>query len=260
MYKAHYRQLDKGGMPYVFHPYTVASTLTDEYAVCVALLHDVVEDTDITLQDLEAEGFPREVVRALKKLTHQPDISYDEYIRAIKRNPLARQVKLADLRHNSDLSRLQTITEKDVARIQRYKQAISFLEYDDPAQPKVLVCTITFPSSAKEYYYLTDDSTLSFGDQVLAPTGEEGKCSVGFVKSCAYFTAETSPIPIERMKTLKTYHATDASLECPLASKNITREMCAFLSGHGFSSSKKASAPDEDTAKQICEKCGKYRE
>ena len=150
MYKAHYRQIDKGGIPYVFHPFSVAYSMTDEYATCVALLHDIVEDTEITLDELAAEGFPYEVIRAIKKLTHQPNITYDDYIRAIKRNPLARQVKLADLRQNCDLSRMQTVTENDIARIQKYKQAIAFLESDDPSLPKVLVCTVTFPNSSKE--------------------------------------------------------------------------------------------------------------
>lgn len=104
-YAAHHEQTDKSGQPYIFHPYHLAEQMTDEVSVCVALLHDVVEDTDLTFADLERE-FPPEVTDALRLLTHEKGTDYFDYVRAIKKNPVAVKVKLADLAHNSDETRV----------------------------------------------------------------------------------------------------------------------------------------------------------
>lgn len=127
-FKAHKDQVDKSGMPYVFHPFHVAEQMKDEITTIVALLHDVVEDTDYTLDDLRSKGFPEEAIEALALLTHDPTIDYMDYIAAIKPNPVARAVKLADLNHNSDTLRLDTIDEKALERIQKYHAAIALLE------------------------------------------------------------------------------------------------------------------------------------
>lgn len=103
-YSAHHGQTDKSGLPYIFHPYHLAEQMTDETSTCVALLHDVVEDTPLSLDDL-AQEFPPAVIEALRLLTHTPDVDYFDYVRAICQNPVARQVKLADLAHNSDETR-----------------------------------------------------------------------------------------------------------------------------------------------------------
>ena len=126
-FEAHKDQLDKSGIPYVYHPYEVASGLNTEEAVCVALLHDVVEDTDTTLEELEKEGFGKTVIDALKLLTHSDDTPYFDYIRAIKQNPLATAVKLSDLKHNSTRSRMNVITDWDEKRYQKYAQAMKML-------------------------------------------------------------------------------------------------------------------------------------
>ena len=127
-YRAHRDQVDKSGLPYVFHPFFLAQQMEDELTATVALLHDVVEDTDITPEDLAAMGFPRQVLDALALLTHAPEVPYMDYVAAIRENPIARRVKLADLRHNSDLTRLDTVDEKDLARHAKYQAAISLLE------------------------------------------------------------------------------------------------------------------------------------
>ena len=124
---AHKDQTDKTGMPYVYHPYHLAEQMPDEYSVCTALLHDVVEDTDMTLDDLKNEGFPKEVTDALFLLTHDKSVDYFDYVEGIKENPIAAKVKLADLRHNSDLSRLDEITPKDYERLMKYRKAIEIL-------------------------------------------------------------------------------------------------------------------------------------
>lgn len=133
-FSAHKDQFDKGNMPYVFHPYHLAEQMSDEKTVAVALLHDVVEDTSITLNDLRGHGFPEDVVEAVKLLTHSKpkmnDSEYEEYIKAISENPIAKEVKLADLIHNSDLSRLPVnkCTDKEAAaRVKRYEKAIKLL-------------------------------------------------------------------------------------------------------------------------------------
>ena len=103
-YAAHHGQVDKAGVPYVFHPLHLAEQMEDEVSCCAALLHDTVEDTSVTLEQLAAE-FPDEVVEAVRLLTHESGADYYEYVRAIRGNPVAMKVKLADLDHNTDQSR-----------------------------------------------------------------------------------------------------------------------------------------------------------
>ena len=131
MYQAHQGQMDKGGFPYCFHPYQVAQGMDDEISCTCALLHDVVEDTDLTFEDLAGMGFPAEVIDVLKLLTHRESVPYMDYVRNLADNPVARKVKLSDLHHNSDLSRINEVTEKDLERIEQYKEAIAFLEEKD---------------------------------------------------------------------------------------------------------------------------------
>lgn len=124
----HKEQLDKSGLPYVFHPFHLAEQMETEETIVVALLHDVVEDSDCTLDDLRRMGFPQPILDALRLLTHDPAVEYMDYVRSIKDNPIARAVKLADLRHNADLSRLDVIDTKAMTRSEKYRKAIAFLE------------------------------------------------------------------------------------------------------------------------------------
>ena len=127
---AHKDQVDKIGLPYVFHPFHLAEQMPDEISVCVALLHDVIEDTDITFGDLIEQGIPQPAIETLKLLTHDDFVPYMDYVRKIKdsQNSIAIAVKLADLRHNSDLSRLDEIDEKALLRVEKYRGAIEILE------------------------------------------------------------------------------------------------------------------------------------
>ena len=127
-FDAHKDQLDKSGMPYVFHPFHLAEQMTDEATTIVALLHDVVEDTNYTLNDLENMGFCKEVIDALALLTHDPDVPYMDYVLKIKDNPIAKAVKLADLKHNSDVSRLDVVDEKASKRREKYQEAMELLK------------------------------------------------------------------------------------------------------------------------------------
>ena len=127
-YEAHKNQLDKSGLPYVFHPFHIAEQMKDEDTVTAALLHDVVEDTSVTIDDLKNYGFSEEVISAVAALTHDPDTDYMDYIARVKKNPIASAVKLEDLKHNSDLTRLDEVSAKDIQRNEKYKKAIALLE------------------------------------------------------------------------------------------------------------------------------------
>ena len=126
-FEAHKKQKDKSGMPYVFHPFHLAEQMEDEDTTIVALLHDVVEDTDYTLDDLAAMGFSQAVLDAITLMTHDDDTPYMDYVARIKQNPIAKAVKLADLRHNSDTTRLDVVTEWDLRREEKYRAAIALL-------------------------------------------------------------------------------------------------------------------------------------
>ena len=125
--QAHEGQLDKAGVDYIKHPIYVASQVETEEEKTVALLHDVLEDSSVTAEELLIAGLPETVVTTVQVLTKQTGQDYQTYLQAVKSNPLACRVKLADLKHNSDLSRLTSITEKDRERLKKYKKAIDFL-------------------------------------------------------------------------------------------------------------------------------------
>ena len=118
-FEAHKDQIDKSGMPYVFHPFHLAEQMADENTTIVALLHDVIEDTEYTLDDLRKFGFAEDVLSAISLMTHSDDVPYMEYVMKIKTNPIAKAVKLADLKHNSDMSRLDRITQTDEERAKK---------------------------------------------------------------------------------------------------------------------------------------------
>lgn len=127
-FDAHKDQVDKSGMPYVFHPFHLAEQMKTEDTTIVALLHDLVEDTEYTLEDLIDMGFNQSVVNAIALMTHADGIDYMDYVSTIKQNPIAKAVKLADLKHNSDLTRLDTVDEKALKRKEKYSKAIALLE------------------------------------------------------------------------------------------------------------------------------------
>lgn len=124
---AHAGQLDKAGQPYIFHAVRVMNRVSGDYEKMTAVLHDVVEDTAITLENLEREGFPDEVLRAIDALTKRPgETRLEAAMRAVV-DPIGRAVKLADNAENMDLSRISNPTEKDYARCREYEQVRAFL-------------------------------------------------------------------------------------------------------------------------------------
>lgn len=126
--EAHRGQVDKGGHEYILHPLTVAAMVYSFDESIVALLHDTVEDTDVTLQDLLDKGFPPYIVEAVDAISRRRGEGREDYIRRVKQNRLAAAVKIADLRHNSDLSRIPNPTEKDQERVKRYTAEIQMLQ------------------------------------------------------------------------------------------------------------------------------------
>ena len=126
--KQHHKgQTDKVGKPYINHPLRVMNQMKSEDEKIVAVLHDIVEDTDISLNDLKNEGFSEEVVSAVECLTKQDGENYDSYIERISFNPLAVKIKLADLEDNRDLTRLPQVTDKDLERLEKYDKALEKL-------------------------------------------------------------------------------------------------------------------------------------
>ena len=126
-YKAHEGQTDKAGVPYIFHPIHIAEQMDSEESCVVALLHDVIEDSDITLEIL-SKYFNDDIIAALRVLTKKENDDYIMYIKRVKTNKLAAKVKIKDLEHNRDLTRLDEVTDKDRKRSMKYWEAIRYLE------------------------------------------------------------------------------------------------------------------------------------
>ncbi|WDR37662.1 HD domain-containing protein [Pseudomonas serboccidentalis] len=124
---AHAGQVDKGGAPYILHPLKVMLRMTTMEERIVAVLHDVVEDCGISLDDLRKEGFSEEVLTALESVTKVPGESYEDFVERAAQNPIGRVVKLADLEENSDLSRIASPSWEDLERVEKYRRAIGRL-------------------------------------------------------------------------------------------------------------------------------------
>ncbi len=127
-YMAHIGQVDKGGQPYFGHPEAVAELIPFKRLKIIAYLHDVCEDSNITCDDLRSYGFPEDIVDAVFAMTKQKGESYEGYLTRVKENELARHVKIADLEHNMDISRIPNPTDKDLKRVEKYKKALDFLK------------------------------------------------------------------------------------------------------------------------------------
>lgn len=126
--QTHKGQYDRGGKDYYLHPYTVADMCTRKVDKIVAYLHDVPEDTEITLKDLEKCGFGKRIMNALTAITHIKTMRYYNYLAIVKKNKIATRVKIADLVHNSDISRIPNPSEKDKERCKKYLEYIEYLK------------------------------------------------------------------------------------------------------------------------------------
>jgi len=130
-YKAHDGQLDKAGKPYITHPLTVMAQMDTIESKIVAVLHDAIEDSDLTITDLAQQGFPDLITEAIAAITKLDAEDYADYIARVKSNAIARKVKIADVTHNMDLSRIANPTAKDFQRLEKYKQILDQLKQHD---------------------------------------------------------------------------------------------------------------------------------
>jgi len=135
---AHQGQKDKAGQPYILHPLRIMLRLSGEQERIAAVLHDVVEDTHWTLEQLRQEGFAEGVLEAVEALTRREGEDYFDFVRRAAENPIARVVKIADLEDNADPSRIADPSDRDLKRIARYHRAMAFLRGQDTAPPDVL--------------------------------------------------------------------------------------------------------------------------
>ncbi len=130
--EVHRGQVDKAGNPYILHPIRVMMRMTSPEARIVAILHDTIEDSDHTLDDLRELGYDEPIIAAVDAISRREDESYEEFIQRLKPNPLARRVKLGDLLDNMDLRRANpVVAEKDAERLARYQRAWIELTQDD---------------------------------------------------------------------------------------------------------------------------------
>lgn len=148
---AHKHQKDKSGLPYIIHPLHLAEQMETEAEVCTALLHDVLEDTACTVEELRQAGFPEPVLKALQLLTRDPHANYLEYVERLRANPIARRVKMADLAHNSNLYRLDRVTDRDRRRLVKYLMARAILEDDRYFPDRKLFCKVIPLSQDKPF-------------------------------------------------------------------------------------------------------------
>ncbi len=135
--KAHAGQTRKNGTPYILHPLRVMFRTTSEDVMTAAVLHDVVEDTEVTLEDLKAEGFSEVVLEALALLTHDDRTPYPKYVKALSTNAIARKVKLSDLMDNMNLKELPAVREKDLERMKKYHEAYKTLQAIEQTKWKI---------------------------------------------------------------------------------------------------------------------------
>jgi (p)ppGpp synthase/HD superfamily hydrolase len=125
--KAHQGQIDKGGSPYILHPLRLMLRMSRAAELMAAVMHDVVEDGDVSLQDLRSLSFPESVVSAVDCLTRRKGEDYEGFLKRLAVNPLARRVKMEDLKDNMNLTRLSDVTDKDLKRQEKHKKALQIL-------------------------------------------------------------------------------------------------------------------------------------
>ena len=161
-YEAHQGVMDRGGVPYVFHPFHLAEQMTTEDETIAALLHDVVEDTAMRLEDIASMGFPKTALEALRLLTHDRNEDYIEYVCRIGANPVAAAVKMADLAHNSDLTRLDAVDDNALRRAKKYRLCLHLLKTRTITDG---ICCFTIPidgSDAPILLKATQERLLSY--------------------------------------------------------------------------------------------------
>lgn len=139
--EAHAGQVDKGGEPYILHPLRMMSRMEGEVEAIVAVLHDVVEDSDVGLQDLRVHGFSKEAIDAVECLTKREGEDYESFIRRVDGNEVARRVKIADLEDNLDIARIPELEPPDLERVAKYHRALQWLRRRSDSPPRFQTTT-----------------------------------------------------------------------------------------------------------------------
>lgn len=232
MFQAHKYQKDKAGQPYVFHPYWVALQLDSEDEICTALLHDVIEDSDVSLEDLKNEGFSEQVLEALSLLTHDNDVDYFDYIEKLSHNDLARVVKQVDLLHNSDISRIANPSEDDFKRLEKYQKALHLLS-DSDAQSLDRLLMLFSDALGSEVSWLNVARiarlvSYYFGKRFVA--GDAASYIFHYARSEGY---DIPPYPLSSSGEIKKFLADEqvSDLSDWYVCKNITQEGYSSLYG-----------------------------
>ena len=206
-YQAHSGQLDKAGLPYVNHPLHLAEQMTSEDETCAALLHDVMEDCGATPEDLLALGLSRDALAAVELLTHKDGVPYLDYVRAVGENPIARRVKVADLRHNSDLTRLDEVGPKDIARLRKYRTARVILG-DMVTKAQTPAGSVSMQVAGEPYPFVVRDESdggftleadvlpLSVGEKVVLRYGFGPAVAQGASQGAAWRVYQTAGVTI----------------------------------------------------------------
>jgi hypothetical protein len=160
--KAHARQVDKGGNPYILHPLRVMMNCENETAKICAVLHDVIEDTDITFDNLKEQGFSDEILTVLDYLSKREGESYDDFIGHLLANEIACQVKLADLIDNMDLTRIKNPDKEDEVRVQKYKLAIDRILDAMPCTDEIPICRLIEINGVAEIHPTVSSDKFSY--------------------------------------------------------------------------------------------------
>lgn len=248
-YEVHAGQVDKCGTPYVFHPYHLAEQMPDEITACVALLHDVVEDTPITLDELERE-FPLEVTEPLRLLAPDPAVPYRDYIDALVVDPVARTVKRADLMHNLDETRFEgcgRIDETGLSRRrERYRDALGVL--DEGEQFSLM---LEHRSAVAERVLYEADPMELCGGEGGAPIDEY---SFEALILAACVSPETPVSEVARIIDLVLEATFDIEL-CP-SERNLSRENSATRGRKTVASWTELLRRSSTWRSRITEKCG----
>lgn len=226
-FDAHKNQCDKGGLPYVFHPFHLAEQMETELEVCTALLHDVVEDSHYTFEDLQREGFPQPVLEALRLMTRDPYMHYLDYVVQLRKNPIARRVKLADLRHNSDLDRLVAVGPKDKRRLLRYRMALAILADDAYDVRRRCFCkrlplsveqpfflSVYYDTAGKVLYYCVSEETAASSRCWFdGETGEKLRLALNPHRTLPDNLADLTPLSCQNLDGLLRHYGIDPTLD-----------------------------------------------
>lgn len=235
--RAHEGQKDKAGAPYILHPLRVMMKGDTEAEMIAGILHDVVEDTDTTMSDLESMGFDRKILAAVDALTKRKEEDYETFVRRAAFDPIAREVKLRDIKDNLDLLRLTALTEKDCKRLEQYMKAHAYLLH---------IREITKGVTAGEFYegsrlerlcarlYLIPDG-VNFVPHIL----RNGPAVIHFIVWSSY----SEVVPAERFedvrnaliagdaKALYEMNPDWAPVYCPICNKNYHMSEWRVLPG-----------------------------